>query len=251
MHPRVQQYLDVRRRGRGALVPLEGAWALERARSCGATIEAVFVCDGSRAVDLDIRCEVVVVGARVMRRLVDRDAPGEVCALARRPMVRSLDELGLGPSSMIVVADGLDLPGNLGTIVRCADGAGASAVVLCDSPVRVAHPTVVKASTGAVLRLPVLDVGRGEAIAWLRAAGVRVVAADPSATTSYRDADYGGGAAVAIVLGSERRGLAPGWRAAADELVSIPMLGVADSLNVGHAAALLLYEALHQQTTGT
>jgi tRNA G18 (ribose-2'-O)-methylase SpoU len=76
-----------------------------------------------------------------------------------------------------------------------------------------------------------------------------VVAADPGASVSYRDARYDG--RVAIVLGCERRGVAPAWREAADVVVSIPMLGVADSLNVGHAAALLLYEALHQQRRRT
>jgi TrmH family RNA methyltransferase len=101
---------------------------------------------------------------------------------------------------------------------------------------------VLKASMGTVLSLPVVDVERDEALRWLRRRGVRTIAADPAAPTSYRDARWIG--PLAIVLGSERHGLAPFWRDAADVTVSIPMLGVADSLNVGHAAALLLYEAL-------
>jgi TrmH family RNA methyltransferase len=97
---------------------------------------------------------------------------------------------------------------------------------------------------GAVFSVPILEMGRTEALEWLRAAGFRLMAADPGAPLSYREADYRG--RVAIVLGSERYGLPQFWRDTADVLVSIPMLGIADSLNVGHAAALLLYEALHR-----
>lgn len=139
----------------------------------------------------------------------------------------------------------MELAGNLGTLIRCADGAGATALVLSDRRVRLSHPLVVRASMGTVFSMPLVTAERDAAVAHLRRHGVRAVAADPASRLSYRDADYRG--PVAIVLGSERHGLDPVWRASAEEVVSIPMLGVADSLNVGHAAALLLYEALHQQ----
>jgi RNA methyltransferase, TrmH family len=95
---------------------------------------------------------------------------------------------------------------------------------------------------GAALAMPVIAVSRPAAQQWLREGGFRIIAADPAGRRSYRDADYRG--PLAIVIGSERRGLAAQWLTAADSVVAIPMLGTSDSLNAAVAGALLLYEAL-------
>lgn len=175
--------------------------------------------------------------------MVDREGPDGVAAIAHLPE-RRLGDFQVTAATRLIIADSFELAGNLGTIIRCADGAGAAAVLLTERRVRVNHPLVVKASMGTVFSLPVVEVGRADAVWWLRHHRCRVIAADPLAATSYREADYSG--PVAIVMGSERYGLAPFWKQHAHESVAIPMLGVADSLNVGHAAALLLYEALAQ-----
>lgn len=143
-----------------------------------------------------------------------------------------------------MIADGWDLPGNLGTLIRCADGAGASAVLVGQQGFGLGHPLVLKASMGAALAMPVIGVARPAARRWLRERGFRILAADPSGGRPYRDVDYSG--PLAIVVGSERRGLAREWLAAADSIAAIPMLGVSDSLNAAIAGALLLYEALAQ-----
>jgi TrmH family RNA methyltransferase len=239
VHPHVQRYLAAKR-GRGEVgdLALEGRWAVELALASGVPVDAVFICPAMTAWRITPFIE---VGEKTMRRMVDRDGPDGIAALGRLPSL-TLDDVALDERCRIVVTDRVDLPGNLGTIIRCADGAGAAAVVVTDRRVRLTNPIVVKASMGTLFTMPVVDASRDDALAWLRASGVRVVAADPGASLSYRAADYRG--PLAVVLGSERHGLAPFWRDHADVLVSIPMLGVADSLNVGHAAALLLYEAL-------
>jgi len=252
-HPRIKQYLNVRHNRRGAAkgaIALEGLWALRAAVDAGVVVEVVFVCParlpGPDVWALVNRTDALVleVSERVMARLVDRDGPDGIAALARLPM-HSLGDIDVGPTTRIVVADHLELAGNLGTLIRCADGAGASALIVTDRRVRLSHPLLVKASMGTVFSMPVVDADRSAARSFLRAHGIRTIAADPAAGVSYRDADYRG--PVAIVVGSERAGLDPFWRSSADTVVAIPMLGVADSLNVGHAAALLLYEALWQQ----
>ena len=182
------------------------------------------------------------VSERVLRRMVDRDGPDGLAALALLPS-RRLDDIPMTPTARVVVADRFELAGNLGTVIRCADGAGAAGVVITERRLRLTHPLVVKASTGTVFSMPIVDTSRAEALGWLQENGFRVIAADPASRLSYRDADYRG--RVAIILGSERYGLGSFWGDAADARVSIPMLGMADSLNVGHAAAVLLYEALH------
>lgn len=254
-HPRVRQFLNIKhnrvKNAEGAFA-LEGLWSIERAVEANVPIEVVFVCralqrgdEADRVID-NLReggTRPFEVSERVLRRMVDRDGPDGLAAIAHLRTPR-LNDVAVGPATRVVVADGFELAGNLGTLIRCADGAGAAAVVLTDRRLRVSHPRVLKASMGTVFSTPVVDADRADALAWLRARGFRVIAAEPAAPTSYRDADYRG--RVAIVLGSERHGVAPFWVDAADVTVSIPMRGVADSLNVGHAAALLLYEALHQ-----
>ena len=173
--------------------------------------------------------------------MVDRDGPDGLAALGYLHR-HALDDLAVDAATRVVVLDRMELAGNLGTIIRCADGAGATAVIVTERRTRITHPVAVKASMGTVFSLPVIDASVADMVAWARRRSVRIIAADPAATVSYRDADYDG--SVALVLGSERYGLSDTWRAAADLLVSIPMRGRADSLNVGHAAALLLYEAM-------
>lgn len=249
-HPRVKQYLLVKHnRGPSARhsIALEGLWAITHAVDAGIDLEVVFVCppllrgDASREVIARSGALALEVSERVMTRLVDRDGPDGLAAIARLPR-RELADLVVTDRSVLVVADRLELAGNLGTLIRCADGAGADALLLTDRRIRLTHPLVVKASMGTVFSMPTIPADREVAFEWLQANRVRTIAADPASTTSYRDADYRG--RVAIVLGSERYGLDPFWHDRADVTVSIPMLGVADSLNVGHAAALLLYETL-------
>ena len=257
-HPKVEQFRNTKhnRRGRrGNAIALEGLWALRCAVAAGAPIDAVFVCrtllrgDDVLGMLSELREGGVVtydVSERVLRRMVDRDGPDGVAAISRLPE-RALDDIAVDPSTRLVIADNVELAGNLGTLVRTADGAGAAAVIVTERRVRLNHPLVLKASMGTIFSVPVVAAGRAEALSWLRSKGFAIIAADPSARVSYRDIDYYG--PLAVVLGSERHGLAPIWREAAGELVSIPMVGTADSLNVGHAAALLLYEALHRSTT--
>jgi TrmH family RNA methyltransferase len=161
--------------------------------------------------------------------------------LVRQP---TLGDIGVGCQTRVMIADGWDLPGNLGTLIRCADGAGAAGVLVIEQGFTLNHRLVLKASMGAAMALPVVAVGRPAARRWLREHGFRIVAADPAGSRSYRDVDYRG--PLAIVIGSERRGLAPEWLAAAVSIAAIPMLGASDSLNATLAGALLLYEALAQ-----
>lgn len=251
-HPLVRRYLQVKRNRRGTdptAVTLEGTGLLERALTARVRIECVLTCadllrgrEARRVLRQVGRRGVptVSVSEPLFRRMVDRDGPDGVAALAHLPD-RALDDVTLDEAARVVVTVGVELPGNLGTLVRCADAAGASAVVSI-AGVRRSHPLVARASMGTVFSTPVIETETDSAIEWLRRHSFRLVAADPAADRSYRDADLGG--RVAIVLGAEREGLAAPWNSIADEVVAIPMLGVADSLNVAIAGALLLYESL-------
>jgi RNA methyltransferase, TrmH family len=257
-HPRVREFLAAKRHRASSGLPhavtLEGTWLIRQALAAGVRLQAVFVCPAllQAAGGLALASKAVGLGAegyqvseRVLSRLADRDGPDGIVALgqARR---RALGDIRVGPRTRLVIADGWDLPGNLGTLIRCADAAGASGVLVAEPGFGLSHPLVLKASMGAALAVPVVSVDRRAARRWLREGGFRIVAADPAGSRSYRDVDYRG--PLAIVVGSERRGLAPEWLTAADSIAAIPMLGSCDSLNAALAGALLLYEALAQDS---
>jgi RNA methyltransferase, TrmH family len=257
-HPRVREFLAVKRHQASRDLPyavaLEGTWMIRQALAAGVELQAVFVCpallQGAAGQALARKAvgrgaEGYEVSERVLSRMADRDGPDGIAALGRARR-RTLGDIRVGPRTKVMIADGWDLPGNLGALIRCADAAGASGVLVVEQGFGLSHPLVLKASMGAALALPVVAANRPAARQWLRDHGFRIVAADPAGTRSYRDVDYRG--PLAIVIGSERRGLAPEWLAAADSIAAIPMLGISDSLNAAVAGALLLYEALAHDT---
>jgi TrmH family RNA methyltransferase len=253
-HPRVREFLALKHHPAGGglpeMVPLQGTWMIRRALAAGVSLQAVFACPAllQGADGLALAGEAAGLGAegyevseKVLCRLADRDGPDGIAGLGRVRR-RTLADIRTGPRTRVVIADGWDLPGNLGTLIRCADGAGASGVLAVEPGFGLGHPLVLKASTGAALAMPVLAISRPAARGWLRERGFRIIAADPAGRRSYRDLDYSG--PLALVVGSERRGLAREWLAAADSITAVPMLGISDSLNAAVAGALLLYEAL-------
>jgi TrmH family RNA methyltransferase len=197
---------------------------LDRCRAAGAQL---FECD-----------------APVFRKIAYRDRPEGLLAVA--PQIRRrLEDLVIPAAPLLIVAEAIEKPGNLGTILRCADAAGAHAVLVCDRCTDVNNPNVVRASIGTIFSVPVVETTTGEALVWLERQGIQLVATTPHAQTLYTEADLTKGSA--IVLGTEQYGLSGAWLGRAGVKVRIPMLGQADSLNVSAAATILLYEAVRQR----
>jgi len=162
-----------------------------------------------------------------------------VVAVVERPRAALSDLLNV-PELFLVVADRIQDPGNLGTIIRIADAAGATAVLATRGTVDPHNPKAVRATMGSLFHLPVVIATGEEAIGLLRRRGVRILVADQAGAIDYEDADYR--APVAVVLGNEGEGPDPAWRNIAQATVRIPSYGRAESLNVAVAAGLLLYE---------
>lgn len=161
----------------------------------------------------------------------------------------ALDALPLSSKpSFFVVIEGVEKPGNLGAILRTADAAGAEGVILAHGDIDstdLHNPNVVRASLGTIFSVPVVSDSNARVIKWLRQHGIKIITTTPAATTRYTAVDLTGH--IAIVLGSEAHGLSDEWLNAADQQVMIPMHGIADSLNLSVAAALLLYEVVRQR----
>jgi TrmH family RNA methyltransferase len=255
-HPRVKQFTSLKRNLKGnpeRLVPLEGLWEVQRAVDAGLELRAFFVCwdllkgDAGRTMAEQVLATGVhsyEVAARVFERLVDRDNPDGLAAIGVLPPV-DWSSIGLADSNLLVVLDGLEIVGNVGTVIRCVDAVGADALVLTNRKVRLTHPKLVHSSMGMSLTVPMIEADVYEAVGWLRDNGFRIVCTDTDAELTYRAADYTG--RVALVLGSEKYGISAPWHEHEDVRVRIPMAGRVDSLNVANAAVLVLYEAFAQQ----
>lgn len=188
--------------------------------------------------------EVFVCTESVFRKVAYRERPEGLLAVGPwQP--RKLADLSLPPVPLLLVAEGIEKPGNLGTMLRSADAAGADAVIVCDRKTDLRNPNVVRASIGTIFSVPVVEADSPDALSWLRKNRLRIVAATPHATTLYTEADLA--EPTAIVVGAEQYGLSACWMDEADARVSIPMRGRSDSLNVATATTILLYEALRQR----
>lgn len=254
-NPRVQAALALRdRRAREAagMTLVDGARELARALAGGAEVVELFlqpdalddVAAGTAALALEGGALPVAVTGRVLDRLAYGDRSDGLVATVRIPDLR-LEALRLPANPLLVVLEGVEKPGNLGAVLRSADGAGADAVIAADPRTDLFNPNAIRASIGTIFGRPVA-VGPSDAVRRrLAAEGIRLVAARVDAPRRYTDADLRG--PLAIVLGSEAEGLSGAWDGEGVEPVSLPMLGVADSLNVSIAAAILLYEARRQR----
>ena len=220
-NPRVKDVLRLRKareRRRAGLFVAEGPREVERARAAGLTIQAMYFAP-----------ELIAwphggeeVSDRVLRKMTYRAEPEGVIAVVEQPR----HELPRG-GTLYLVAVGIEKPGNLGAMARSADAY---------------NPNAIRASTGAVFSLPVVERRLDD----VRALDTQLVAAGVDAPTRHTDADLA--RATAIAVGSEDTGLDERWLAAADVTVRIPMHGrTTDSLNASNAAAILLFEAARQR----
>lgn len=191
----------------------------------------------------------------IFEKITYRDNPDGVLAVG--PLIgRTLDELELPDNPLILVAEGLEKPGNLGALLRTADGAGADAVIVAGPATDLNNPNVIRNSIGTLFYLPVAEASSEETIPFLKEKGIRILSAVPDAEAVYTDCDLTG--PLAIVVGAEDQGLSNVWKGGQDACgtgsrpwknvqVKIPMLGKNDSLNVSVSAAVLLYEAVRQR----
>jgi TrmH family RNA methyltransferase len=164
-----------------------------------------------------------------------------------RERQRSLEDLQLSASPLIIVLERVEKPGNLGAVLRSADAAKADAVIICDPLTDLYNPNLIRSSIGAIFSVPCVACSSEDCIAFLKARGIQILTAQLQDSSLYYDTDMLRG--TAIVMGTESTGLTEVWRQAADAHIRIPMLGQLDSLNVSVSAAILLFEAVRQRNS--
>jgi tRNA G18 (ribose-2'-O)-methylase SpoU len=259
LQPAGTSHHDVRRwsRARRNLLPrtdlvttVSALWAHEVVLRVEAPVEVALWCPGewSDPALEHVAGRVVAraerafrVSPRVLARLQPEASAPSLLSLVRLPQGEP-DRVLSGPAGLLLVADGIEYAGNLGTLVRTADACAVDGLVLTRATARVTHPKVLVASRGTVLTTPVLTFDTiGEARHRLDHAGFTAYVADPAGATPYRCAGLGR-SRTAVVVGSEGDGVSDEWRTGLTR-VAIPMRGRADSLNVAASAAVLLFEA--------
>lgn len=271
-NPRIKRTVKLREhrdRRKTGLFIAEGEREVERAVAAGLRVREVLVCP-----ELLVGAREGESGAALWQRAVERvtklgpgleesaawlSAPPAIfrkVAYLRQPegllavveqrdwTLESLPEVTA--QTLYLVAVGIEKPGNLGAMVRTAEGAGCAAVLAADAPGDIFNPNAIRASTGAVFSLPTVAAPSEAIVNWLADHGVRVMAATPRGAVAHTAADWRG--PVAVTIGPEDVGLDKAWLSAADrsggQRVAIAMHGtLVDSLNASAAAAVLLFEA--------
>ena len=202
--------------------------------------------------------EVFTLPRSLYERMAYRGSTEGVIAIVRE---RRLSLSALLPSSLaaggfparpasvpplFIILESVEKPGNLGAVLRSADAAAATAVIVCDPLTDLYNPNLIRASIGAIFTVPTVACTTAECIAFLKQHDIQILTAQLQDSRPYYDTPMTG--PTAIVMGTESTGLTDAWRQAATAHIRIPMLGRLDSLNVSVSAAILLFEAVRQRT---
>jgi RNA methyltransferase, TrmH family len=249
-NPRVKHIVklrdDKRQRKQDGLMLVEGVDEIQLALSAGYRPQTFFSAPelASRQIN-EVDTESITVNRAVFEKISYRENPDGWLGVFPIPST-SLDDLKLSETPLVIVAESIEKPGNLGAILRTADAAHVDAVLVCDPRVDIWNPNVVRASRGAVFSVPTVECDNGSALQWLRSQKIRVLAATPSAEVVYSDVNLREPSALAV--GTEDEGLTGFWMSNADVKVRIPMMGKVNSLNVSVSTALIVYEAIRQRS---
>jgi TrmH family RNA methyltransferase len=249
-NPRLKELRQAFRRGELTAegeCAIEGVKLVEEALRSGQRLGGMFFSASARPLaekllpQINARVETLILPDSLFNSIVPSDAPQGVAALVKLRPVSSaqlLERAGIGP---LVVAAGLQDPGNLGTILRSAEAFGAAGVFLTEGTVSLYNAKVLRGSAGSIFRFPVVRIASAELIGLLRERGVRLVATSSHKGTPLSEADWT--LPLAIFIGNEGAGLPRELLHQMDETVVIPQAAPVESLNAGVAASIVLYEA--------
>ena len=235
----------------------EGYWLAKLAMNDHLRVESLLVapecvytneCVALIGEMLSVAENAYTVSKKVFTRIAEKDKPDgiiAICYMREYP----LEELTFDDKAVVLILDGIEIPGNMGTLVRVADGAGADAVFIVNRKARLTHPKFIHSTMGAAFHVPIVEFETVDACYdYLRDKNFTVYLADSRAEKMYYELPLG--KRVAFVMGSERYGISRTWYDKDVDYVAIPMLGQCDSLNVGVAGTVLLYEACIKNKLG-
>lgn len=257
-NPHIKEAINVRERrskNRQNTFLIEGAHLIETALGSGAVIEEVFITDSfiSKKVSrrilrllLQKNVGIFEITGQILKRITDTETPqGIVAAVSCAPVL--LDKLPIRQKPLLTVIDGIREPGNLGTIIRTSDAAGADAVIVLPGTCDVFMPKTIRSTAGSIFNMPAIHADTDNLLKWLSAKDIKLAATSADAEISVFEAALD--VPLAIVFGNEAHGVSKQIKKSADLILRIPIYGKAESLNVATSAAVCLYEAVRQRKT--
>ena len=182
----------------------------------------------------------------VFEKISYRKSPDGILAVFEKKDFLSKKSLKFKKDAFFLIVESVEKPGNLGTIIRAADGAAVDFIIVCDLKTDIYNPNIIRSSLGTVFLKNIITLTTEEALKILKEKKIKIVATVPSAKKVYTEEDFK--KPIAIAVGEEKYGLSEKFKNNADILVKIPMLGSIDSLNVSQATSILLYEVLRQRS---
>lgn len=266
-NPRIKHLLALQqksslRREEGLFI-VEGRRELEHCLNAGMQVESVYCLDETSTITSTstktgttphlstVNCQLIKVTKNVYERIAYRGSTEGIIAVIRTPQPLTLDSLlqqkgrGVNGKPLFVVLERVEKPGNLGAVLRSADAANATGVIVCDPLTDLYNPNLIRSSIGAIFTVPTVACTSEDCIAFLQQHGIQILTAQLQDSHLYYDTPMS--VPTAIVMGTESTGLTDVWREAADAHIRIPMMGQLDSLNVSVSAAILLFEAVRQR----
>lgn len=248
-----------REREKRSLFVAEGVREITAAITSGFEVESLFFCPDiitDFPFPIDSRTRLFSLPSNVYAKIAYRSTTEGVTAIVKAKYL-TLEDLTKSLSSesaaaarscnnpLIIIAEAVEKPGNLGAILRTADAVGATAVLFCNPKTDLYNPNLIRASLGGVFTQKIVCCKTEDAIKWLKANNIKIYSAQLQDSVPYYGTDMT--LPCAIALGSEADGISTEFRIASDKKIMIPMLGKLDSLNVSVSASILCYEALRQR----
>lgn len=231
------------------LCVVEGIWGVNMILEHNIPIKYFLVCpeeiytiEAQRLMDqcINIAENSFVVSKKVFDTVSEKgNSQGLLCVGYMKS--HTFEDIPVRKNNVVVILDGLEIPGNVGTILRSSDATSIDAVIINNRKTRLNHPKLIRSSMGTCFSIPIIDSNFEETNSWLRENEFKAILTDTDAENRYFELDYGG--RIAIVVGSERYGISEGWYKENYSAIAIPMLGDCDSLNVGIATTIVLYES--------
>lgn len=256
-NPRIKNLVRLREgnhRRRQRRFIIEGRREIERALTAGIALDELYYCPElfRQPADSEWIGFCAGAGAQLCRlspeafeKCAFRENPDGLLAVAPQ-WEQKLEDLRLGNPALLLVVERVEKPGNLGTLLRNAECAGADAVIVTDPVTDIFNPNVVRSSQGALFSVPIAVSDNLTTRTWLSRHGIFPLATTPDSVHTFWEPDFR--RPTALLLGSEMDGLSPFWLDAEVPTARIPMAGIGDSLNVSAAAAIFLFEAVRQRS---
>lgn len=251
-NPRIKQLASLeksRDRRELGLFVIEGIREISLAQKSGFELESLFICPEIFAQDdhYPIHVEandILFVPSAIFSKIAYRENTGGIIAIAKT-QPHALAQLPVAENGLYLILEKVEKPGNIGAMLRTADAAGLSGVIICDPATDFFNPNVVRSSVGCLFTVPIASASNEDVQMWCEKNKIQVCATELNATKAYDEVNFKQSSA--ILMGSESQGLSEFWLEKAAEKIIIPMAGKIDSMNVSNAAAIVIFEALRQR----